>query len=415
MTAATAAVRRDGALLAVLGVVLVALSMRTAVGIIGAVFSAISDDLGLDVVVLSLLGAAPPVAFALAGLVVPALTRRWGLEASLLAAIVVIAAGQVLRAASGEAVLLVASTFLGVLGIGATNVLLPPIVRRYFPHRIGGVTALYLVLMSLSASIPAFVGVQLADALGWRLALAAWAVIPLLAVVPWIALLRVSRRADAPPAGAGTPPGEPEVPAGGVAVVRSPTAWAITAVLVLSSVSVYAALAFLPAILVESGGLQPAAAGAALGILLILGLPEALLVPVFHRHPRTVLPLIAFAGVCALAGWTGVLLAPAMAPFLWATLVGLVPITFPLALLLVNTRSRDPRTTVSLSGFVQGVAYVSAGVVTFALGVLHDVTGSWAPSLVLLAVSAGFAVPGIVILARRRFVDDEVATRDAVA
>jgi len=51
----------------VLGIVLVALSMRTGVAVIGPVFSEISGELHLSVIVLSLMGAAPPVFFALAG------------------------------------------------------------------------------------------------------------------------------------------------------------------------------------------------------------------------------------------------------------------------------------------------------------------------------------------------------------
>lgn len=387
-------------LVALLGLVLVALAMRSAIGIVGSVFSYVSDDLGLDVVVLSVLGAAPPLGFAFAGLVTPRLARRFGLEAGLVLGILALVLGQVVRALSGEAIVLVAGTFLGVVGIGVGNVLLPPLVRRYFPDRIGAYTSLYLVLMTFSASVPAFVGVQVAEALGWRWALGMWVVLPLLALVPWVVLGRAMRRVDAVEVLEETPPAR--------GVGFAPTAWAITAVLTLSSVSVYAAFAFLPTMLIDVGGLDPAPAAAALGVVLILGVPEALLVPIFQRYPGTILPLIVVAGLCTVGGWAGLVVAPGAAPFLWATLIGLVPITFPLALLLVNTRSRHPRTTVSLSGFVQGIAYVSAGVFTFGLGVLHDLTGGWTASLVVLAATGLFAVPGVVILARGRYVDDEL-------
>ncbi|MGV3711371.1 MAG: MFS transporter, partial [Pseudolysinimonas sp.] len=142
----TPADRERGTLLALLGIVLVALSMRSAAGVIGAVFPILADDLEMDVVVLSVLGAAPPFGFALAGLLVPATTRRIGLEGALIAAIAFIGIGQLVRAASQEPILLVASTFLVMVGIGAGNVLLPPIVRRYAPRRIGLVTGVYLVL-----------------------------------------------------------------------------------------------------------------------------------------------------------------------------------------------------------------------------------------------------------------------------
>ena len=121
--------------------------------------------------------------------------------------------------------------------------------------------------------------------------------------------------------------------------------------------------------------------------------------------------MIAVAGACGVVGWGGMLVAPAAAPILWAVFIGLVPITFPLALLLVNTRTRSHRVTVSVSAFVQGVGYVVAGLVSFALGAVHDATGDWtAPTIVLIA-STALAVPAIVVLGWRRLVDDELAPR----
>lgn len=414
MTGAIAVVPRGGRVVAVLGIVLVALSMRTAVGVIGPVFAAISDDLGLGVVVLSFIGAAPPIGFAVAGLIVPPLTRRWGLEAALLAALAAILLGQGLRALSQEAVVLVASTMIAVIGIGAANVLLPPLVRRYFPERISSVTSLYLVLMGISASVPAFAAVQLADAFGWRIAVGIWVLLPILAMAPWLSMLRAPRPLEPIAAESivvefddGDEPVAAPVPVRR-SVWASPTVWAITATLGLSSISVYVAMAYLPAMLIAAG-IAPAVAGAALGVLLVVGIPEAVLVPLLARRSATVLPMIVIAALCGIAGWGGMLIAPTAAPILWAVLIGLVPITFPLALLLVNTRTRSHRVTVSVSAFVQGVGYVVAGLFSFGMGLVHDAAGDWAIPTVLLIASTGLAVPAIVILGRRRIVDDELA------
>ena len=408
MTGALAVVPRGGRIVAVLGIVLVALSMRTAVGVIGPVFSAISDDLGLGVIVLSFIGAAPPIGFAAAGLIVPAFTRRWGLEAALLAALGAIILGQALRALSQEAVVLVASTLLAVIGIGAANVLLPPLVRRYFPERINSITSLYLVLMGVSASGPAFAAVQLSDAFGWRVAVGMWVVLPILAILPWLSMLRAPRPAERiVEFDDGVEPVVAPAPARR-AVWTSPTVWAITATLGLSSISVYVAMAYLPSMLIAAG-VAPAVAGAALGVLLVVGIPEAVLVPLLARRAVTVLPMIVVAAACGVAGWFGMLVAPAAAPILWAVLIGLVPITFPLALLLVNTRTRSHRVTVSVSAFVQGLGYVVAGVFSFGMGLIHDASGDWTIPTILLIASTGLAVPAIAILGRRRVVDDELA------
>jgi CP family cyanate transporter-like MFS transporter len=408
VTGAVAVVPRGGRIVAVLGIVLVALSMRNAVPVIGPVFPEIADELGLDIVVLSFIGAAPPIGFALAGLVVPALTRRWGLEATLIVALAAMIVGQGVRAASGEAVLLVLSTGIVMIGIGALNVLLPPLVRRYFPERIGSVTSLYLVVLGIGVSLPAFTVVQIAESTGWRVAIGVWLLVPVLALAPWLSMLRAPRPPEpivvefddgVEPLPVAAPPRRH--------VAASPTVWAITAAFGVSSISAYVAMAFLPSMLIAVG-ISPAVAGIAIGIALAVGIPQALLVPPLATRSRTVVPMIAVAGLCGFAGWTGMLLAPAGAPYLWGALIGLAPITFPLSLVLVNSRTRSHRVTVSVSAFVQGVAYVAAGLFALAVGVIHDATGSWVAPIILLLASTGLALPAILILRRGRFVDDEI-------
>ncbi|MEO8528639.1 MAG: MFS transporter [Pseudolysinimonas sp.] len=409
MTLPAAVVPRGGRIVAVLGIVLVALSIRSGVAVIGPVFSLISDDLGLGVIVLSLVGAAPPLMFAVAGLLAPNLTKRWGLEGTLVVAILAILIGQGARALSHEAVLLVASTSVIMTGIGLANVLLPPLVRRYFPRQIAPMTSLYLVLMGISGSAAAFAGVQIAQTYGWRIALVVWAVVPVFAVIPWISMLK-------------TPPDDkvstlaPEFDTAGIptasrarrAIVRSPTAWAITGALAITSINIYGAMAFLPTILAQAGGVSAATAGVAVGIVIALGIPQAFIVPLLARRAGAVVPMLVIAGVCDVAGWGGMLTAPAVAPFLWAALIGLVGILFPLSLLLVNTRTRDHQVTVALSAFVQGIGYLAAGLFAFGMGVLHDATGSWTAGMVALLATALVAIPAIAVLRHRRYVDDEL-------
>lgn len=145
-----------------------------------------------------------------------------------------------------------------------------------------------------------------------------------------------------------------------------------------------------------------------MGVVYVLGIPLAVLVPLARRYPRLTLPLIGLAGACSLVGWAGVLIAPALAPLVWATLIGLGPINFPLAMYLVNVRSRTEDTTVVLSGFVQGLAYLLAALAALGLGLLHDLTHSWSTTLVLLVACSVVVVPGVIVLARGRVVDDEL-------
>src|SRR3546814_12780470 len=75
------------------------------------------------------------------------------------------------------------------------------------------------------------------------------------------------------------------------------------------------------------------------------------------------------------------------APLLWVPLVGLGPSTFPLALTLINLRTRTPAGSASLSGFMQGVGYAAACLGPLLFGVLREATGGWTWPFAVLAAS----------------------------
>ena len=55
--------------------------------------------------------------------------------------------GHLGRALAPSAGVLLAATVVTLLGVGVANVLLPPIVKRYFPDRIGTVSANDITVM----------------------------------------------------------------------------------------------------------------------------------------------------------------------------------------------------------------------------------------------------------------------------
>jgi CP family cyanate transporter-like MFS transporter len=184
-----------GRILAFIGIVLVALSLRTAVAAISPILGQISHEIPLSALIVSLLGAVPAVAFAVSGLVAPAISRRVGLDRTMLLAIGVMLLGHLGRALAPSAGALLAATVVTLLGVGVANVLLPPIVKRYFPDRIGAVTAIYITVMSFGSAVPALIAVPVSDAAGWRASLGLWFVVAATAAIPWIGMLRRERRA----------------------------------------------------------------------------------------------------------------------------------------------------------------------------------------------------------------------------
>ena len=68
------------------------------------------------------------------------------------------------------------STAVIFAAVGVGNVLLPPLVKKYFPDRIGLMTTIYSTTMAVASFGPPLVAVPIADAAGWRLSLGLWAV-----------------------------------------------------------------------------------------------------------------------------------------------------------------------------------------------------------------------------------------------
>lgn len=395
-----------GRALALLGIVAVAFNLRTAVASLSPILVQLERDIPLTAVAVGFLGMLPPLCYALFGIVTPVLARRAGLEVTLIAALAALVVGLAGRGLTPSAGLLLAASALTFAAIGVGNVLLPPLVKRYFPERIGLMTTVYVTAMSVSTFLPPLVAVPVADAAGWRVSLASWAVLALLSIVPWVALLVHPRRE--------VPAEFPEEAEPGLLrrAFRSPLAWALAVVFAVSGFNAYALFAWLPVILQETAGSSPLEAGALLSLFAATGLPAALAVPVLAARRGAVRVLVAVGSAGIVLGYLGLILAPATATWLWVGLAGIGPLFFPLALVLINLRTRTHAGAVALSGFVQSVGYVAVAVGPLAVGLLHDATGAWTVPLLLLLASAVPAAIGGAIVARPRFFEDEGARTD---
>lgn len=182
-------------MLALVGIVLLALSLRTAVASLSPLYGLIARDFALPAVVIGLITTAPPVCYGLFGIITPRLENRFGLERLAVAALAAVAAGLGMRALVMDAVGMLAATTLVFAGIGVGNILMPPLVKKYFPDRLGMMTALYSTTLAVSTFVPPLVAVPVAEAAGWRWSLGLWAVFSVLALIPWVTLL-VRARGD---------------------------------------------------------------------------------------------------------------------------------------------------------------------------------------------------------------------------
>jgi len=283
-------------------------------------------------------------------------------------------------------------------------------VKRYFPDRIGLMSAIYITIMSIGATVPPAVAVPVADSAGWRFSLGMYAVFAVIAALPWIwQAIRHGRHVE----NLDTQARGLEAAHAGIGrrVFRSPTAWAMALMFAAPTMTVYAMFAWLPTMTTEISGVTNAQAGLLLSVFAVCGIPAALVVPVLAQRLKSVIPILTAGVACFLAGYAGFLFAPAALPLLWTLLIGLGPLIFPLTLTLINLRTRTGVGAVALSGFVQGFGYVLGALGPLIVGILHDATGGWTAALWTLVGTMLLLVPAFVVLRRRSFVEDEVQPR----
>ena len=394
-----------GRLLALVGVVLVAFSLRSAVAALSPIISEVQADFAVPTWVVGLIGTAPPVCFAVFGIVTPTLERRFGLERLAAASMLIVTAALITRSLAGDAATLLLATTVLSAAVGVGNVVLPPLIKTYFPDRVGTMTALYSALLAMAAFVPPLVAVPVADAAGWRFSLGMWAILALLAVVPWVTLVARANvaRAQAPVTV------DLDAPAPGVLgrLPRLALAWALAGTFGISAASVYACFAWLPVVLVDIAGVSHAEAGALLSLFGAMGLPWSIIVPILITRSRRVGVVYAAALIAGLTGVAGMLIAPAAATILWVVLLGTPQALFPAVLVLIQLRSRTHEGSVALSGFAQSVGYGIAALFPLMFAVVHELTGQWQPVLIVFGLLFLATIPTGLIVTRPRTIEDE--------
>lgn len=397
--------------MALVGIVFVALNLRTAVAAISPIVDEMRVDIDLDSVGLGIIGALPPIAFALSGIFGALLAKKIGLERLTVVAITAMVIGHLARAGSSSYAMLLIGSVVAFAGIGIGNILLPPLVKRYFPDRIGLVTTMYASVLAISTAVPAALAAPIADTSSWRWSLGIWSVLAALSLIPWVAVLLQHRRERATTAADASPEIVERTPHALSSLVHSRTAWAVTLVFALSGFHAYTSFAWLPRILIDVAGVTPAEAGGLLALYGIVGLPAALVVPLLAVRMRNV-GILVLVGISAfLVGYLGLLLAPTTLTPLWVILAGLGTLLFPVALVLINLRTRTQEGSVALSGFVQGIGYAISLVGPLLVGLLHDSTGGWTLPIVVLIVTLIACIIPALMLRHPAFIEDELAAR----
>ncbi|MFC4006339.1 CynX/NimT family MFS transporter [Nonomuraea purpurea] len=386
--------------LLVLGIVLAALNLRTAVTSVGPLLDQLAGALGMSSVGTGLLTTLPVLAFAGVGAVTPALSRRVGEHRLLLLALITLGLGMLVRSLVGSAPVFLLSSAVALSGGAVGNVLIPTLIKRHFPARTGIMTTVYTTALAVGTMLAAAATVPIERASGdWHIALGVWAALAAVAAIPWLALLRSEPERNT--AGRGT---------GLRAMARSKLAWMVAIYFGTQSMIAYIMFGWLATILTDSG-FTTAQAGLVLGIFTALSIPVSILVPVvasrFRDQRPVVVGLVAFYAIGFLGLWAG----PISLALVWVVFVAVGMGSFPLALMMLALRTRTPESTAALSAFGQSAGYLIAGAGPLLVGVLRELAGGWAlPYAMIFVVLAVQLLTGL-YAGRERYLEDETMTR----
>lgn len=336
-----------GWLLALAGITLAAFNLRTAVTSITPLLDVVGREFGFGAAMAGVIGMLPAGAFAAFGAATPAIARRLGLERTVLLAMALAAAGLVLRSLAGGTGLLIGGSLVSLAGMGIGNVVLPPLVKRWFPGRVGALSVVYITALQAGTILAALLAVPLADAFGWRLSMASWTLAAVAAMLPWLVLLRrglaqapvLPSAAAEPGSDASSAAADDAIPAAGATALDSTPVtrhrvwhtalgWGMALMFGMTSLATYAMFTWMPRIFTEAGA-SPAFGGAMVALYTGFSLLGGLVVPGLAVRMRNSFPMALGCALAQFAGFYGLWQAPMVAPWLWATLVGIGGLHLP--------------------------------------------------------------------------------------
>ncbi|HGV8507555.1 TPA: CynX/NimT family MFS transporter [Salmonella enterica subsp. enterica serovar Typhimurium] len=365
MTTALSPRGKQGALL-IAGILMIATTLRVTFTGAAPLLETIRSDYGLSTAQTGLLTTLPLLAFALVSPLAAGIARRFGMERSLFAAMLLICAGIALRSLPSAALLFAGTAIIGC-GIALGNVLLPGLIKRDFSQHVARLTGAYSLTMGAAAALGSALVVPLAlHGFGWRGALLMLMLFPLLAFLIWLPQWRTTRSANLSSSRALHERG----------IWRSPLAWQVTLFLGLNSLIYYVITGWLPTILI-SHGYSEAQAGSLHGLLQLATAAPGLAIPlILHRFndQRWIAALVSL--LCAV-GAAGLWFVPGQA-IIWTLLFGFGSgATMILGLTFIGLRASSAHQAAALSGMAQSVGYLLAACGPPVMGKLHDASGSW--------------------------------------
>lgn len=317
------------------------------------------------------LSSLPTLMFAVAAVPGALLIARFGLVPALLVGLLLNALGSAARGAAPDATLLSATTILMAAGVSIMQPVMPPLVRAWFPERIGLATAVYtngllvgetlVVALTIPAVLPLTHG-------SWRLSFVLWS-IPVLATALFVAFAAPRRTHQEPQPSAR--------PAAAKATAwwpnwRDPLIWRLGMILGSVNTIYFVSNAFLPDFVTAAG--RADLVGPALTAINLGQLPASLLMLVFAGRWVTRPSAYWLTGLVSFCSAVGMMAGHGLWIVFWAGVIGFTnAVTLVLALALPSVLSAPDDAHRTSAGMFT-ISYSGAMALSVSAGWLWDKT-----------------------------------------
>lgn len=380
-----------------LGIVFIALTLRSPLTSVGPIITDIKNALHISSVTAGFITTIPLLAFAVVSPFAPIIAKKITVEKTLLISTIILAVGIMLRSIGNIPMLFLGTLLIGI-GIAFGNVLLPSLIKLKFPLQVGLLTAIYTVAMNTSASIAAGVSFPLSTlSFGWQGSLGIWVIFAIIAIVIWFPQTKTQNVSSTPPLASA----HKKKP-----MWRFPLAWIIMLAMGFQSMIFYTTAAWFPEMFKDQG-LSSSEAGFMFSIMQISQIPMTFITPLIAGKLKDQRIIVIVFALFYIVGFGGLLMGWTELSILWMILLGFAGgASFSMCMMFFSLRARDSFEAADLSGFAQSLGYLIAAVGPVLYGYLYDQTQRFQTANIMYVFVVTISLIASYIAAKDRFVTD---------
>lgn len=375
--------KKSNSILIILGVIFLSLILRTPITSVGAIVGPLKSILDINNTVAGFITTIPLIAFAIFSPMVAKLSNKAGLEKTLLLAAIIISIGLGLRFYINTYVFFITTFIIGV-GITIGNVLLPGLVKKYYPKKLGLMTGFYAVVMNVGAAVAAGISYPIVSSniggekFSTGLAVNIWIIIAIINIFVYTAMSKNSSVSEIKD--------EHEKVHG---YFKYSKMWTIMLSMGLQSALFYCSVSWFAEIMI-SKDFSPETAGLLLSISQFAQFPSTFIVPILADkvHNKLIIPVVITIGY--LVSLVGMLYTSGNF-VLMLTFIIIFALagggSFSYVMYLFSVKSRNESEAADISGLAQSGGYLLAAVFPPLLGYIRDIS-DWNKALYVLILTA---------------------------